>query len=157
MVVTVLFKDDIYPMIRFNTHDVTRWRTGSSSLGLRFRRIDGFLGRSDNMVKLRGINVFPHAIGALLSSEGTFSGEYLCRLERDPSGRDALTILVEVTADPADDGLEERLKILLRGRLGVEIGIELVAPGTLAELTQVEKRQKAIRLIDGRGLSGQRS
>jgi phenylacetate-CoA ligase len=156
MIVTALFKDDIYPMIRFNTHDVTRWRLGSSSLGLGFRRIDGFLGRSDNMVKLRGINVFPHAIGALLSTEAAFSGEYLCRLERDAVNRDTLTVSVEVMTNPADDGLEGRLRTLLRGRLGVEIGIELVTPGSLAELTQVEKRQKAIRLIDARGFSGQR-
>ena len=52
--VTVLFKDDIYPMIRFNTHDVTAFRTDASPFGLNLRRIRGFLGRSDNMVKLRG-------------------------------------------------------------------------------------------------------
>jgi len=59
MVVTCLYKDDIYPIIRFNTHDVTRVLTTPSSLGLNLRRIEGFLGRSDNMVKIRGINVFP--------------------------------------------------------------------------------------------------
>jgi len=52
MVVTCLYKDDIYPIIRFNTHDVTRVLTTPSSLGINLRRIEGFLGRSDNMVKV---------------------------------------------------------------------------------------------------------
>lgn len=57
MVVTCLFKDDIAPCIRFNTHDITHELDGRGELG--FKRIAGFKGRSDNMVKLRGINLFP--------------------------------------------------------------------------------------------------
>ncbi|MEO1407038.1 MAG: phenylacetate--CoA ligase family protein, partial [Pseudomonadota bacterium] len=53
MVCTCLYKDDIYPIIRFNTHDVTSVRPGTSSLDMNFKRIEGFLGRSDNMVKIR--------------------------------------------------------------------------------------------------------
>lgn len=62
MVVTTLFKDDIAPRIRFNTHDITHELTGVNQTGMVFKRIAGFKGRSDNMVKLRGINVYPHAI-----------------------------------------------------------------------------------------------
>ena len=62
MVCTCLFKDDIFPIIRFNTHDVTEFRAEANAARARLRRIRGFLGRSDNMVKLRGINVFPQAI-----------------------------------------------------------------------------------------------
>jgi phenylacetate-coenzyme A ligase PaaK-like adenylate-forming protein len=50
MVVTVLFKDDVSPLVRFNTHDVSAFETSSSPLGLCLRRIRGFLGHSDNMV-----------------------------------------------------------------------------------------------------------
>ncbi|MFN3425901.1 MAG: phenylacetate--CoA ligase family protein, partial [Novosphingobium meiothermophilum] len=66
MICTCLFKDDIFPIIRFNTHDVTEEVLGPNPLGIPFRRMKGFLGRSDNMVKLRGINLFPTGIGALL-------------------------------------------------------------------------------------------
>jgi len=146
MVVTVLFKDDIYPMIRFNTHDVTGFRADASPLGLNLRRIRGFLGRSDSMVKLRGINVFPQAIAAMLADAPGYAGDYVCRLERDAAGRDALTVAIEVHA--AEQGLEAAYRELLRRKLGLEVGIELAAPGSLAPLTGIESRQKPIRLVD---------
>jgi phenylacetate-CoA ligase len=148
MVVTVLFKDDIYPMIRFNTHDVTGFRTDASPLGLNLRRIRGFLGRSDNMVKLRGINVFPQAIAAMLADAPRYAGDYVCRLERDASGRDALTVAIEVHA--TEEGLDAAYRELLRRKLGLEVAVELVAPRSLAPLTGIESRQKPIRLLDRR-------
>jgi phenylacetate-CoA ligase len=146
MVVTVLFKDDIYPMIRFNTHDVTGFRADASPLGLNLRRIRGFLGRTDNMVKLRGVNVFPQAIAAMLADARGYAGDYVCRLERDAAGRDQLTVAIEVYA--AEQGLEAAYRELLRRKLGLEVGIELAAPRSLAPLTGIESRQKPIRLID---------
>jgi phenylacetate-CoA ligase len=146
MVVTVLFKDDIYPMIRFNTHDVTGFRADASPLGLNLRRIRGFLGRSDNMVKLRGINVFPQAIAAMLADAPAYAGDYVCRLERDTADRESLTVAIEVHA--AERGLEAAYRELLRRKLGLEVGIELVAPRSLAPLTGIDSRQKPIRLVD---------
>lgn len=149
MICTCLFKDDIFPIIRFNTHDVTEEVVGDSPLGLPFRRIRGFLGRSDNMVKLRGINLFPTGIGALLveQCEGA-TGEFICRVHREGT-RDAMTAHLEVRG-AAEAALRERLEAALKTRLGIEIAVKLEAPGALAALTQVESRQKAIRLIDER-------
>jgi len=147
MVVTCLFKDDVAPCIRFNTHDVTSELGGRGELG--FRRIAGFKGRSDNMVKLRGINIFPHAIGALIESRSDLTGEYVCRMTRDPAtGRDDMTVVVE-SRGGTDAGA---LSALLRQGLGVEVLVELVPPAGTATLTQVDVRQKPIRLIDERGL-----
>jgi phenylacetate-CoA ligase len=148
LIVTCLFKDDVYPIIRFNSHDVTRIMPGRSSLGYAFKRMEGFLGRSDNMVKLRGINVFPQAIGPILAEEGVYAGEYVCRAVRDAQGRDALIVMVEAKAQ--ETGVTDRFAALLRQRLGVEVIVTLVAPGATAELTQIERRQKPIRLIDER-------
>jgi phenylacetate-CoA ligase len=149
MVCTCLFKDDIFPIIRFNTHDVTEEVLGGSPLGLPFRRIRGFLGRSDNMVKLRGINLFPTGIGALLVELcPSATGEFICRVHRD-GARDAMTAHLEVRGDRAD-ALRDRLEAALRTRLGIEIAVALEPPGALAALTQVETRQKAIRLLDER-------
>jgi phenylacetate-CoA ligase len=147
MVCTCLFKDDIFPIIRFNTHDVTEEVLGANPLGLPFRRIRGFLGRSDNMVKLRGINLFPTGIGALLveQAEGA-TGEFICRVRKDGT-RDAMTAHVEVRGEPSA-ALRERLEGVLKTRLGVEIAVALEPPGALAPLTQVESRQKPIRLLD---------
>ena len=149
MVVTCLYKDDIYPIIRFNTHDVTQILTTPSSLGLAFRRIAGFLGRSDNMVKLRGINIFPQALGPLLEERADFAGEFICTAIRDAAGRDELLVSVETHGGQGDSD-RSAYETLLKQRLGVEMRVELVAPRELAALTGTETRQKPIRLIDKR-------
>jgi phenylacetate-CoA ligase len=149
MICTCLFKDDVFPIVRFNTHDVTEEITGEAPLGIPFRRILGFRGRSDNMIKLRGINVFPTAIGAVLTAEKSdFMGEFLCEVAREGM-RDELTVRAETRANPTDD-LRRAYETLLRARLGVEVRVALERPGALAPLTQVETRQKPIRLIDRR-------
>jgi len=148
MVVTCLYKDDLFPIIRFNTHDVTRYRTDASPLGLSFRRIVGFLGRSDNMVKLRGINIYPTGIGALLTEAfDDVLSEYVCICDR-MDGRDEMTVHIEATGDLNRD--TSAYEALLKTRLGVEIGVKLSPKGSLVDLTQIEIRQKPIRLIDRR-------
>jgi phenylacetate-CoA ligase len=147
-VVTCLFKDDVYPIVRFNTHDVTRLRGGVSTLGVNLKRMDGFLGRSDNMVKLRGINVFPQAVGPMLAELPEFAGEYVCRAVRDEKGRDDLIVVAEVRN--SGDGTAARFSDVLKRKLGIEVRVELARPGGTAALTQVDVRQKPIRLIDER-------
>ena len=147
MVVTCLYKDDIAPCIRFNTHDITQEMPGRGEIA--FKRITGFKGRSDNMVKLRGINLFPHAIGALIENRADLTGEYVCTLVRDPvTQRDDMTVTLESRG--CSDAAQ--LAALLRQGLGVEVGITLCGPGETAPLTQIDVRQKPIRLIDERGL-----
>lgn len=152
MVVTSLYRDDIYPLIRFNTHDLSAWKTGSSALGFNLQRIIGVLGRSDNMVKLRGINVYPLALAGILHELEAFAGEYICRAGRDPSGRDFLRVVIETRGDAAsrNESLTRAFAELLTRRVGVELEVELVAPGETATLTQIESRQKPIRLLDER-------
>ncbi len=144
MVVTCLFKDDLYPIIRFNTHDVSAVRTGTSSLGLNYQRIEGFLGRSDNMVKLRGINIFPQAIGPLMAEIDGFGGEFYCRVDRDAAGRDEMTVVAEGSGDA------KAYEALLKEKLGLGMSVELVERGATAGTTQVDVRQKPIRLVDTR-------
>ncbi|MFN5129293.1 MAG: phenylacetate--CoA ligase family protein [Sphingomonadaceae bacterium] len=147
MVVTCLFKDDIAPCIRFNTHDITHELDGRGELA--FKRIAGFKGRSDNMVKLRGVNLFPHAIGALIENRADLTGEYICTVKRDPmTQRDDMVVLLE-----SRGGTDiSQVSALLRQGLNVDVGVELCAPGGTASLTQIDVRQKPIRIIDERGL-----
>ncbi len=149
LVVTCLYKDDLYPIVRFNTHDVTRILPGENPLGLPFRRIEGFLGRSDQMVKIRGINIFPQALAAHLAELPELTGEYLCIARRDASGRETLLVRIE-TRVPEDPNLAERARELLRVRLGLEVQVELVPPGATAADTGIETRQKPLRLRDER-------
>jgi len=146
MVVTCLYKDDVYPIIRFNTHDVTQEMAGKSSIGFNLRRIEGFLGRSDNMVKLRGINLFPQAMGPILEEVDGFAGEFYCRVERDAQDRDEMVVVAESRKGDISKQLEEVLKTAL----GIGIGVECVSPGETAATTEVERRQKPIRLVDTR-------
>jgi phenylacetate-CoA ligase len=150
LVVTCLFKDDCYPIIRFNTHDVFAHRTGSAANGLPFQRLSGFLGRSDNMVKLKGINVFPHAFGGILDGLGDADllGEFVCVLTNDVTGQDSLAVQVEHRSPSS--GTPSRYEAVFASRLGVKVNVELVAGGATATLTEVERRQKPIRLIDRR-------
>lgn len=148
--ITTLFKDTVYPIVRFDTKDLTTRLGGLGSLGINLARIAGFQGRSDNMVKLRGVNVYPTAIGAHLGGHDATLGEYVCRVGRS-GHRDELTVIVEVRSEAVGDAaVREGLAALLRQKLGVEVAIETVGPGATAPLTQIEARQKPIRLIDDR-------
>lgn len=145
LICTCLYKDDVYPVIRFQTQDLTRILPGDNALGLPFRRMAGHLGRSDNMVKLRGVNVYPQGIGALLSAQFTeTNGEYICLVSQSGARTD-MAVKVEVTAPSSS--LAARMEELLKDRLGVQISVEPVAPGATASLTQLEARQKPLRLI----------
>jgi hypothetical protein len=67
MACTCLFKDGVFPIIRFSTHDVSAFRTDKSPMGLTLRRIAGLQGRGDNMAKLRGINIYPTGLSVILT------------------------------------------------------------------------------------------
>ncbi|MGI9451662.1 MAG: phenylacetate--CoA ligase family protein [Geminicoccaceae bacterium] len=143
--VTCLFKTTVYPIVRFDTKDVTTEMRGDSELNL--RRIAGFQGRSDNMVKLRGINVYPTSIGAHLLEHPDVLGEYVCRVFRE-GARDEMTVVAEVHPTSVGNAKVERdLATLLRRKLGVDVAIETVGPGKTAEFTGIESRQKPIRLL----------
>jgi phenylacetate-CoA ligase len=151
LIVTCLYKYDIYPCIRFNTKDVSAVKTGTSAIDLGFKRIEGFLGRSDNMIKLRGINIYPQGLAPVLEQNNAYAGEFVCVAERGTDGRDELTVRVEVKAGfAADAGLVTAFEELLKRRFGVQMKVTLESAGTLAPLTGIETRQKPIRLIDKR-------
>lgn len=144
---TVLFKTGVYPIVRFDTKDLTTLSAPDPDSGINFRRMSGFEGRSDNMVKLRGINVYPTAVGAFLEEFEALTGEYVCRVFR-AGGREEMAVMAEAR-EPGGrlaEDLSERLK---RG-LGVQVTVELVEPGGTATFTQVNERQKPVRLVDER-------
>jgi phenylacetate-CoA ligase len=138
MIVTRLYKDDVAPCIRFNTHDVSAFRTEGNATGIVFRRIKGLLGRSDNMVKLKDTNVFPRAIGALIENRAELTGEHGCRMTRDAKGNDTMTVTLEHRAADSDTS-----------GLGAVV---LTGPAGTAAATQIAVRQQPIRLIDEREL-----
>ncbi|WP_076421071.1 phenylacetate--CoA ligase family protein [Colwellia sp. UCD-KL20] len=151
MVVTCLYKDDVYPIIRFNTYDLTEVIPTENKMSMPFKRIRGFMGRSDNMVKLRGINIYPQGVGPMLDDRTEFLGEFICKAVRDKNGRDEMIVMAEVSTpeDQRADIQAQYAKILKR-KIGIEVQVELLSEGELTHLTQVDVRQKPIRLIDDR-------
>jgi phenylacetate-CoA ligase len=140
------------PQIRFNVNDISAIATGSCACGSTLKRLEKIFGRNDNMVKLRGVNVFPEAIGAAIAEDKRSNGEYFCIVERvGEAGRDEMTVMVEVANPAADraalkDDLERRLKEVL----GVKVTVQPSDPGALAAHTGVATTSKIKRLLDRR-------
>ncbi|MEK7277133.1 MAG: phenylacetate--CoA ligase family protein, partial [Chloroflexota bacterium] len=143
MVVTTLTREGL-PLIRFRTHDLTRvvsrepCRCGRTSL-----RVDRISCRTDDMVKVKGINFYPKQVESLLLKHPEVGSDYLILIER-VDGADQLTALVE--AQPArPDGLGKQLSDELYSMLGLRAEVKVLAPG---ELPRPEG--KAVRVQDKR-------
>ncbi len=147
---TTLFKH-LAPLIRFNSNDISAFKIGGCGCGCNHRRIDRIFGRSDNMVKLRGTNIFPEAIGALVSETRESNGEYVCIVGPGAGGQDEMTVRIEVT-DLAGQGVavEKALAERLKLSLGVKMNVIASAHGSLSKLTGLSDNSKVRRLIDNR-------
>jgi phenylacetate-CoA ligase len=114
--------------------------------------MDKFLGRSDDMVKIRGTNVYPMACLSAVKSDRRTTGEWFVIAERrrqDNVLRDGLTVRVEVRDDAGSiEGLEEHMRERLRVDLGLKVDVELVEEGALAELANLGREGKPRRLKD---------
>jgi len=150
LVVTTLTKE-AFPMIRFRTGDITRILPGTCPCGRTMRRIGRIVGRCDDMLIIRGVNVFPSRVEALLLEvEGT-TPSYRIVLSRRGSLDEAL-LEVEPTEALLFDrvsehqALLEKLERRLASELGVGVAVRLVEPGSLAR----GQEGKTIRVVDKR-------
>jgi phenylacetate-CoA ligase len=149
LVLTTLSKQAM-PMIRYRTRDITRILTGRCACGRTLRRIDRIGRRSDDMLIIRGVNVFPSQVEtALLDVEGTLP-HYQILLTRD-RGLDQMEVQVEVTPEMFEDKigslqeLNRRLQAALDRMLGIRVRVALV------EAHSIERSEgKAKRVIDRR-------
>ncbi|ABE36794.1 AMP-binding enzyme family protein [Paraburkholderia xenovorans LB400] len=148
--VTTLFKH-LAPMIRFNTNDMFSFHAGDCNCGCKGKRLTGMAGRADNMIKLRGISVFPEAIGELLKAMGDTNGEFVCIVERSATGQDEMQVLFESTA--SEDARElHAVHAAERLREGVGLKVQATAQpvGSLASITRIDTSTKVVRLVDKR-------
>jgi phenylacetate-CoA ligase len=149
--ITCLFKHAA-PVIRFNVNDVSAIAAGGCACGGTHRRLEKIYGRADNMVKLRGVNVFPEAIGALVGEDARTTGEYVCIVEQQgEAGRDEMTVMVEAADATADkSSLQQDLERRFREALGVKVAAQAVDRGALDQHTGLSQTSKIKRLIDKR-------
>jgi phenylacetate-CoA ligase len=145
LVFTSLTKE-AFPVIRYRTRDLTRLLPGTARPSM--RRMEKVTGRSDDMIILRGVNVFPTQIEEALLACEWCGGHFLIELTRE--GRmDEMTILAEARHDSWDaaaiDCHAEKLAIKIKGTIGITARVAIQPPGTLER-----SAGKARRVVDRR-------
>ncbi len=132
MVVTSLCKE-ASPLIRYRTRDLTRMLPEPCPCGCAMPRHDHLLGRSDDMIIFRGVNVYPGQIASVLQEFPELGSEYHIILSRD-EGRDCMAIQVERAKDGAagiDASLSAGLAKRLHSNVLISAAVEIVEHGTL--------------------------
>jgi phenylacetate-CoA ligase len=149
LVITTLTKE-AFPVLRFRTGDLTRFLPGQCPCGRTLRRIDRIMGRTDDMIIIRGLKIFPSQIEAILYEIEGKQPNYQIILERQ-SGIDSITILLEVTEDIFSDVMKEQSQLIniIKDRLSSEFGLSFNVK--LAEKRSLEKIDgKLKKVIDRR-------
>jgi phenylacetate-CoA ligase len=143
LVITSLTKVGM-PVVRFRTRDLTRLLPGT---GRAMRRMARITGRSDDMLIIRGVNVFPSQIEEILLKNDRLSPHYVLEVRRD-GHLDDLDVLVERRGEmpaAAKVAVEQDVERTIKGTIGVSTKVRVVEPGS------VQRSQgKAVRVIDKR-------
>ena len=151
LVLTTLTKEGL-PMLRYRTKDITRITRGRCDCGRTTARMDRIRGRSDDMLKIRGVNVFPSQIEGVLMSIDKITGNYEIIVTRD-NHMDRLEIKVEVSDGSLLDSyanlenLVKEIKHKLKTVLQIDAKITLVSPDTLKRFEGKAKRVTDLRNI----------
>lgn len=144
LVLTTLRKQGA-PLIRYRTHDLTRIIPGTCPCGSRFPRIDTLVGRTDDMIKVKGCNMFPAQIEEVIKMTNGASSEYQVMIETI-SGHDILTVLFETPLEGEEKArCEQELALIFKAKLGCTPEAKGVPMG---ELPRSEKKTK--RIFDSR-------
>ncbi|MEG0072644.1 MAG: phenylacetate--CoA ligase, partial [Raoultibacter sp.] len=144
LVITTLRKQGA-PLIRYRTHDMTRIIPGQCACGSPFPRIDMLVGRTDDMVKVKGVNMFPAQIEEVISFTDGASSEYQVMIDH-LFGKDIITVFFETACTGEElTHVEEELSFIFKGK----IGCTPVAKGVpLGDLPRSEKKTQ--RIFDNR-------
>ena len=153
LVFTPLWKEAM-PLFRYRTKDISAIYEDKCNCGLPFRKIERLHGRSDDMLIIRGVNVFPSQIEEVILKNSAFKGHYAIIVERK-GPLDHLTIEIEVTKDLFTGNLKDLIQLKdkveedLKSVLLVKANVKLVEEGTIPR-----SQGKAQRVIDKRNLEG---
>lgn len=132
------------PLLRYRTGDLTRFLPGECACGRRLRRMERISGRCDEMLIVRGVNLFPSEVERLLLTFPELSAEYRLVLER-PGAMDVLTLEAELAAPVMTAPLADRIREQLKQKLGVSATVRFCAPGTLPRAEGKAKRVLDLR------------
>ncbi len=142
MVVTTLEKEGV-PLIRYRTRDLTKMIPGQCPCGSILPRHDRILGRSDDMIIFRAVNIYPGQVDHVLSGVEGIGSEYQIILDRKADGRDYMTLKVEWAqgVDPSQDPeLSRKIGGEIKKQIMVSADVELVEYGLLPRSERKSKR-----------------
>ncbi len=143
LVITTLRKEGA-PLIRYRTHDLTRFVPGECACGLPYPRIDTLIGRTDDMVKVKGVNIYPGQIDDVLKEVPGASSEYQVMIDH-LYGKDIMTLFFET--DPGVD--KEQVGKAMQEHFKARVGLTVITkPVDIGELPRSEK--KSTRIFDNR-------
>lgn len=143
IVITTLVKEGA-PLIRYRTHDLSRIVPGECPCGCKHPRLDIIMGRTDDMVKIKGVNVFPSQIEDVLKKFPEISSEYQIRISH-LDGKDTMRLYVETNGTVNFQDLSERIALKVKSKIGFTPIVKVVELGVLP---RSEKKTK--RVIDER-------
>jgi phenylacetate-CoA ligase len=138
------------PMLRYRTKDITRLYREKCACGRTFIKMDKIFGRSDDMLIISGVNVFPSQIESLLLEIPEVEPQYRL-VVRKKGYLDQLTVQVEGKREIYDAGAEKRLEVAakvsghIKGMMGIGVDVELVEPKFITR-----SEGKALRVVDER-------
>src|SRR5205814_6176984 len=129
LVLTTLTKEAL-PVLRYRTGDVTRFVDGACACGRTHRRIARFTGRVDDMLIVRGVNVFPSEIEEVVLEHPALGGQYAIVLDRRTPMMN-LEVRCELRERSEPEPVEQALRRQLEERLRVRTDVSVLPPGTL--------------------------
>jgi phenylacetate-CoA ligase len=139
------------PQFRYDIQDLSvLYPREQCSCGSWLRRMGPFAGRGDNMVKLRGVNVWPEAIGEIALDDPRLEADYFVRATRDGNRDEMVVHVVTRSPDSVHADIAGAAEARLKERLGVRIGVDVAAPGALDEWTELHTSPKPKRFRDER-------
>lgn len=145
IVITTLLKEGA-PLLRFRTHDISRIIPGECPCGSKFPRLDIIKGRSDDMFKVHGVNMFPSQVEEILGLVDGVSSEYKIDIAHDTEkNRDIIMITVEAEGRVDFEHTAATIQGMFKSRHSITPKITVVSVGTLP---RTEKKAK--RVIDHR-------
>lgn len=127
------------PLFRYRTHDLSRIVPEKCSCGCEFPRIDRIIGRSDDMVKVKGVNIYPGQIEDVLRDIPGVSSEYQVRIAHE-NGRDEMTLRFEAEPEADAFALEQAVRSAFKTRVGLTIRSEANPMGSLPRSEKKSKR-----------------
>ena len=140
IVLTTLVKEGA-PLIRFRTHDLSRIIPGECKCGCKYPRIDIIKGRSDDMFKVHGVNMFPAQVEEVLRAIPGVSSEYAIALGWDENtNKDVMMMTVEADYNYSFENLARTIQEQIKSRIGVTPKVNIVPVGTLPRSEKKTKR-----------------